>query len=198
MAASDGERGHYELAAGNDVKPFVVTMEKFASATAHLPEQVWDGKDIPAAHMRFGRSTGAVKPLVWAHSEYIKLLRSANDGVVFDLLPEVAERYISKSTPRSLNRRLEIWKHKRQCTTVAQHSILRIQVDEAFRLHWSYDDWKTVLDTDSISTKLGVEYVDIPIPDGYEFPAPIRFTFYIKSREYWEGKDYSVNILAQK
>ena len=32
-----GERGHYALAAGHDVKPYLYSMEKFASATAHLP-----------------------------------------------------------------------------------------------------------------------------------------------------------------
>jgi len=32
---------------------------------------------------------------MWAHAEYIKLLRSAADGKVFDLIPEVADRYLS-------------------------------------------------------------------------------------------------------
>ena len=37
-----GERGHYELAAGRDVRPYVKAIEDFASATGLLPEQVWD------------------------------------------------------------------------------------------------------------------------------------------------------------
>ena len=32
-------------------------------------------------------------PLAWAHAEYIKLVRSAADGQVFDLISEVADRY---------------------------------------------------------------------------------------------------------
>lgn len=191
-----GERGHYELAAGHDVRPYLETMEKFASATAHLPEQVWDTNDIPSAHMRFGRSTGSVKPLVWAHSEYVKLLRSANDGVVFDFLPEVADRYITKSTPRSLNRRLELWKHRRQCSKVEEGSILRIQANAAFRLHWSLDNWKTVMDTESTATRLEVEYVDIPMDKGQGLSDSIKFTFYWKKTNSWEGKDYSVRIAA--
>jgi glucoamylase len=187
------ERGHYELRAGHDVKSYIQTMEKFASATAHLPEQVWDAEDIPQAHMRFGRSTGAVKPLVWAHSEYIKLLRSANDGIVFDSLPELEERYLRKSVRRSIERRLEIWKHRRQPLEVVGGSLLRIQAEETFMLHWTFDDWKTPMDTDSSGTMLGVDYVDIEVPE--KNPSPIKFTFYYKARELWEGRNYSVSII---
>ncbi len=38
-----GERGHYELAAGNDPSPYIEAMENFASAAGCLPEQIWDG-----------------------------------------------------------------------------------------------------------------------------------------------------------
>ena len=37
-----GERGHYELAAGHDVSLYMKTLERFASATGLLSEQVWD------------------------------------------------------------------------------------------------------------------------------------------------------------
>src|SRR5437667_385560 len=40
-----GERGHFELAAGRDVKPFIRAIEGFASRTGLLPEQVWDEPD---------------------------------------------------------------------------------------------------------------------------------------------------------
>jgi len=187
------ERGHYELAAGNDVKLFVNTMEKFASATAQLPEQVWDSADITSAHMRFGRSTGAVKPLVWAHSEYIKLLRSVSDGSIYECLSIVADRYVNKSTQRSSSKSIEMWMHRRQPSSVVVGSILRIQMPEAFRLHWSYDEWKTVMDTDSTPTRLGVEYVDIPVSE--DDKVPIKFTFFRKSTSSWEGKDYEVKVI---
>ena len=88
-----GERGHYELAAGRDVQPYIRAMERFASSTKLLPEQVWALPDLPNAHMVCGRPTGGAMPLVWAHAEYIKLVRSATDGQVFDIIPEVADRY---------------------------------------------------------------------------------------------------------
>ena len=39
-------------------------------------------------------------PLAWAHAEYIKLVRSAADGQVFDLIPEVADRYRNRRRRR--------------------------------------------------------------------------------------------------
>ena len=105
-----GERGHYELAAGRDVQPFIRAMEGFATSTQLLPEQVWALPDQPKAHMVFGRPTGGAMPLLWAHGEYLKLVRSAADGQVFDLISEVADRYRKrrKAPP------LEVWKFNRQ------------------------------------------------------------------------------------
>jgi glucoamylase len=86
-----GERGHYELAAGRDVRPFLRAMENFATPTRLLPEQIWDRPDVPSELMFYGKPTGAAMPLMWAHAEYLKLLRSTADGVVFDLIPSLAD-----------------------------------------------------------------------------------------------------------
>ena len=39
-----------------------------------LPEQVWDHDDLPQLEV-LGQSAGSAQPLVWAHAEYLKLLR---------------------------------------------------------------------------------------------------------------------------
>ncbi len=49
-----------------------------------MPEQIWDAPDMPELGLKLGKSTGAAMPLVWAHAEYVKLLRSVTDGNVFD------------------------------------------------------------------------------------------------------------------
>jgi len=79
-----GERGHYELAAERDPLPFIRALECFANKGGLLPEQVWDGEPIPARGLTPGRGTGGATPLVWAHAEYVRLLRSRRDGAVFD------------------------------------------------------------------------------------------------------------------
>ena len=47
-------------------------------------------------------------PLVWAHAEYLKLLRSALDGKVFDRIDPVYERYCSPKEGQS-RKKLEIY-----------------------------------------------------------------------------------------
>ena len=184
-----GERGHYELAAGHDVKPFIRAMETLASSTGLLPEQSWDSPDQPQSYMYCGRPTGSAMPLMWAHAEYIKLLRSASDGKVCDLIDAVAKRYLGARGDREM---FEVWKFTRQARSVKPRYTLRVQVPAAFRLHWSADDWKTVNDSSSSATTLGVEFADIAI--GAEQQSPIRFTFFWPASNSWEGRDYSVAI----
>jgi len=101
-----GERGHYEVAAGRDASQYVRWLEALATPTHLLPEQVWDEDDRPEQHLKRGRPTGSAVPLLWAHAEYIKLLRSVREGRVFDLIPEVADRYIRN---RSVLQNVQIW-----------------------------------------------------------------------------------------
>ena len=184
-----GERAHYELAAGRKPVDLIRAIEQFATPTGLLPEQVWDQPDEPEVHMFLGKPTGAAMPLMWAHAEYIKLLRSVHDGKVFDLIPAVADRYLSGNTKRPL---LEVWKHNRQPRAVKNAHTLRIQCPEAFLLHWSADEWQTVTDTTSSSTALGIEFADIPISNDQH--APIRFTFLWTETSRWENWDYSVAV----
>ncbi|HVU90124.1 MAG TPA: glycoside hydrolase family 15 protein [Pirellulales bacterium] len=183
-----GERGHYELAAGRSPTPYIHAMEKFATATALLPEQVWDQPDIARSLLFFGRETGAAMPLVWAHAEYIKLVRSAADGRVFDLLPKVAERYLSVTSREPI----EIWKFNRQPRFVAAGTRLRVITRTPFRLHWTVNEWQPAMDTDSTHTSVGQNFVDIPVAEGQK--APVRFTFYWLDAGRWEGRDFLVEI----
>ena len=184
-----GERGHYELAAGHDAKPFIRAMEGLASCTGLLPEQAWDRPDQPEVYMYCGRPTGSAMPLMWAHAEYIKLLRSVRDGKVSDLIVEVAKRYLRARADRQL---FEVWKFTRQVRSVKRGYVLRIQAPASFRLHWSGDEWQTVKDTPSSTTTLGVDFVDIPILSAQQ--APIHFTFFWTADDRWEGHDYTVSV----
>ena len=143
--------------------------------------------------MRFGRSTGGAMPLVWAHAEYIQLVRSATDGQVFGLIPEVADRY------RNRDRRpappVEIWKFNRQVRSLSAGGTLRIQAASPFRLRWTCDDWKQTHDTASTPIDTGHEYVDVHVPA--EQKAPVRFTFFWTTVGHWEGRDFQVGLHTQ-
>ncbi len=192
-----GERGHYEFAAGRDAGTYIRAMEKLAFNCELLPEQVWD-EDNPELGMRLGLPTGAAMPLMWAHAEYIKLLRTVTDGQVFDCIPIVAEHYQNKRGRQDL----EIWKPVRQIRSAKPGQTLRIQVPGAFRLHWSCDEWQKVNDVAAEASGLGIYFVDIPLAKTQR--APVRFTFFgleavdipffKREREQWEGRDYAVEV----
>jgi glucoamylase len=97
-----GQRAHYELAAGRPerARALLRTFEACASDGGLLPEQVWDGNDIPERELYFGRPSGSAMPLVWAHAEHLKLLRSLHEGQVFDLPPQAVQRYQFERSPR--------------------------------------------------------------------------------------------------
>ncbi len=128
-------------------------------------------------------------PLMWAHAEYIKLLRSVVDGDVFDLIPEVAERYWSRAKCKPL----EVWKPNRQPRSVKRGMTLRVQSPGSFHLVWTTNEWEETFDTRSTETRLGIEYVDIPIHADQQ--APIRFTFRWVEGDRWEGRDYAIEVI---
>ena len=96
-----GERAHYELAAGrpDEARRLCGAMVAFANEGGMIPEQIWDGPDFPERELHFGRPSGSAMPLVWAHAEYVKLVRSLSEGRVFDLPPQTAKRYLGQSVP---------------------------------------------------------------------------------------------------
>jgi glucoamylase len=188
-----GERGHYELAAGRDAMTFIKTMERFASRTGLLPEQVWDEADRPELFLYFGRPTGSAMPLAWAHAEYLRLLRSVRDGGVFDRIPEVAARYQGH---RRATEQFEIWKFNWRPRNMRPGRTLRVLGEAAFVLHWTADEWRTIHDTPSVATAPGIEFADVPVALGQE--APLRFTFLWTATGRWEGQDFTVEINASR
>jgi glucoamylase len=175
------------LAAGRDIGPLIRAMEGFASKTGLLPEQVWDAPNYPEKHMVLGGPTTAAMPLMWAHAEYIKLLRSVRDRRVFDFIPEVADRYQGGSYRHDL----EIWKPNRQVRQIDRGMVLRIQASGSFTLRWSQDEWHTVTESPAFATDFGISFLDIPIQSPET--ASIEFTFRWADGR-WEGRNYRVNV----
>jgi glucoamylase len=100
-----GERGHYELAAGRDPRPFIKAMEEFANQGGMISEQLWTAEDLPYGCMKRGCPTGAAMPLCWSHAEYVSLVRSHHDGVCFDRVEPAFQRYVVNP----VESRYEIW-----------------------------------------------------------------------------------------
>jgi glucoamylase len=190
-----GERGHYELAAGHGVKPFIKALEQFSSMGGMLPEQVWDYDDLPQEGMYKGQSAGSAQPLVWAHAEYIKLLRSAMDGKVFDCIPVVQQRYGVSSGERSFHCNIEIFQTSRPMAQIAAGRTLRVVDTARFRMLYTTDDWATSTTHQSHPVGYAGSFSDIATTPGQA--GKIIFTFYWPEQDKWLGRNLEVEVVAE-
>jgi glucoamylase len=155
-----------------------------------MPEQVWDTDDIPARELFRGRPSGSAMPLVWAHAEHIKLCRSLADGAVFDMPPQTVARYIEAASPP----RCAVWRENLPIATIPAGRVLRIDLREPARVHWSADGWRSTFDSDTQDTGTGLHVLEIPT-DRLSPGAGIAFTWFRLAGQSWAGRDYSVAIV---
>jgi len=195
-----GERAHYELAAGHPVTSFISAFEKFSSIGGMLPEQVWDEADLPSEGMYFGKTAGSAQPLVWAHSEYLKLLRSVTDKRVFDRISVVEERYAVPSAKRSFTSRIEIFQIARPISFVPAGFTLRVVDRGRFRIVYTFDNWITVNHLDAHS--MGRIGYSADIPTTSKQDGKITFTLCWPNQsqdssqpDRWLGKNLEVSII---
>lgn len=189
-----GERAHYELARGRAkaATRLLGVMRAQASDGGMIPEQVWDTADVPERELCNGRPTGGAMPLVWAHAEYLKLVRSLMDGRVFDM-PDAAYRRYVRDKVTGL---YAIWSTGSRIRSMLYGRVLRIQTDASVLVHWSTDNWRTREDTASRAIPgLGIRLSDL---DTSALPprAEVVFTLYYPDAQRWEGRDYRVVIEA--
>jgi glucoamylase len=171
-----GERAHYELAAGRPevAVQLLGVMRAQASDGGMLPEQVWDGPDRPEFELVNGRATGSAMPLVWAHAEYAKLVRSLHDGRVFDMPQQPYERYVRQRIGCDLT----IWAPHCRAARMPVGNRLRIQSSAEMNVRWSVGDGN-VSEHTSRGTNIGVWLVDL---DTERVPVGGRISFAIVAK----------------
>jgi glucoamylase len=186
-----GERAHYELAAGHRemAERLLRTFEAFANEGGMLPEQIWDAPNIKEHELFFGRPSGSAMPLVWAHAEHLKLLRSLPDGRVFDMPPQSVQRY----QVQKVGSLYAIWRFNHKVRSIAAGAILRLEVLAPAIVHWSADGWQTVHDTKTQDTGLGVHVADLPTT-GLGSAKRVLFTFFWPEARRWERMDFEVGL----
>ena len=187
-----GERAHYELAAGRpgQAEALLSMMENCTAGHGRLlPEQVWEADDIAALELFRGKPSGSACPLVWAHSEYVKLRRSLRDGKIFDQPPQAVQRYLVEKPMRQIFG----WRFNNKTRSVPRNKKLRLVLLNPALVRWSTDGWKSSQDTKTRDTGLGIYILDLPtasLPSG----SGVVFTFYWPQENRWEGKDYTVTV----
>lgn len=90
-----GERGEYDLAAGQPAQGSLAAMAAARNDGYLLPEQVWD-QFPPSGQPGFAPGTGtfSATPLAWSHAQYIRLAWSITAGHPIERPSIVACRYL--------------------------------------------------------------------------------------------------------
>ena len=189
-----GERGHYELAAGRDPKPFIEAMENFSNEGGMLTEQVWDGPDLPHPKMKRGRPTGSAMPLCWSHAEYVSLVRSRHDGGCFYRVEPAYQRYVVNR----VQSRYEIWTLRHSLRHVAHGKILRIVLAAEATVVWSIDEWARRNESQTKQqSELNLWFADFPTAE-WPVGSTFAFTFFWKSDQRWEGRNWQITIFKNQ
>lgn len=183
-----GERGHYDLSAGQDPLPTLQAMAAAASPGGMIPEQVWDASPIPRRRLYPGRPTGSAMPLAWAHAEFVKLIVSRKLGHPFDRLDAVWQRYRGQPRPAS---HAFWWPHAR-IGAAPSGSCLVVALPRLGTIHWGQDGWQRVTETVAEETGLGF-FAAVLEPAAQKRARRLDFTIRWDDGA-WSGEDYHVTV----
>ncbi len=184
-----GERGHYELIAGNDPSPYLKAMAAMTGPGGMMPEQVWDTAALPERRLFPGRPTGSAMPLAWAHAEFIKLMISHRLGYPVDRSAATWRRYGG----RRPDPKRSVWCLHARIGRIEHGTALVIGLPRAARVHWGIDGWQNIADGDTQDTGLGLH--------GFELSAAalshahdIDFTIQWRDTQDWLGEDLHIAV----
>jgi glucoamylase len=184
-----GERGHYALAAGEDVLPYLEAIMAMANPLGLIPEQVWDSAPIPERDLMPGKPSGSAMPLVWAHGEFVKLCYSRALGHAVDRPAATWARYQGTSPKIDY----DLWGPKAHPRTLKAGKTLSIALKAPARVHWGVDGWNDIRDIDTRDSGLGLQIADLPVAH-LASGQTIQFTFLWRDSEAWESRDYEVRV----
>ena len=184
-----GERGHYELVAG-EIQTVHHDNGRFCEPGGMLTEQVWDGPDCrmkDETRLSDGRSDAA---LLVARGVPC-LVRSRHDGVCFHRVDPAYQRYVGNPTPN----RFEIWT-LRHPIVVSRGKILRVILAEEASITWSADNWQRTNESQTMhQEELNLWFADFPTVRVADRISTSAFTFFWKRDERWEGRNWPVKLL---
>jgi len=184
-----GERAHLDLLLGIDPLPYLEMMTRMTGPGGLIPEQVWDCAPIPDRYLEPGKPTGSAMPLVWAHSEFLKLLAARHLGRPIELLSSVERRYHAQRPTASVWH----WRHSEPFDMLPDGRSVLIEALTPFRLHYGFDGWHDITDMASEPYGLSMHGVrlDAAQLSGH---ATMEFTFYFPDETRWEGADHCIAL----
>ena len=107
-----GERGQYEVASGaaGQALDRLDAMRSMASGVGLIPEQAWDVPDIAPSPFgtdptiasigfRNGEPAGSAAPLTWSSGQFVRLVRTVEEGRPLDRPADTVARYVTHGPP---------------------------------------------------------------------------------------------------
>jgi glucoamylase len=188
-----GERGHYALCAGevDEARALLNAIMAMSGRCGLIPEQIWDADPIPARSLYPGRPSGSAMPLVWAHSEFIKLALSLAAGAPVDRPLAVWRRYGGRA-PKPARAH---WSRSMPVASIRRGQSLRFMFDHEALIHWSLDGWSHPTDLVTRPGFLGLHVADVQaqrLKGGRE----VRFSIQDLRTMDWVERDRTLLIAA--
>jgi len=183
-----GERGHLAMQAGEDPIEYLKTMQRCASPGGLLPEQVWDAAPIPERGLVPGRPSGSAMPLLWTHSEFLKLLVARESSRPAELLQSVETHIAGKPALAATTH----WRGETPIGFMPRSQGLVIEDREHFFLHFGWDGWKNVRERQAEPLPFGLWGVRFT-PDDIAGHSELNFTR--RWGATWEGRDHHVKFV---
>jgi glucoamylase len=184
-----GERAHHALANGEPVADFILAIEACAGPELILPEQVWDGPDLPACALFAGRATGSAAPLGWAHAEYLKLLIAFATSRIPDVVDVARQRYALRPPPRPS----VVWSSVHRLDALPQGRGFRVQLDRRGDVVWALGPSVPTAEVPGQDTRLGLWVADLPLQ---RLAAGARVHWTVRYADGgWDPEDHELAIL---
>ncbi len=156
-----GERGHFGVLSGESGQAHLLAMLAMRSGTGLLPEQVWDEPPllvrdgVPSLPLYTGCRTLSAMPLVWAHSELIKLAAIRATGRPIEHVSAVTARYGGVIPDPST----AYWRGAVPVPELLPGRALVIEDGQPFTVHFGHDGWTEVQERASAPLGMGMEGV---------------------------------------
>ena len=160
------------------------------TTAASCPSRYGTRRIFLSASCFTGGPTGSAMPLVWAHAEHLKLVRSLHDGRVFDMPAQTWQRYVIEHT-RS---RHAFWRfnHKLQRMDPGPDAADRNARAMPRALECG---WMVHPTTRRHATRALRHVVDLPT-ESLPIGTTIAFTFYWPDVNRWEQSNFQVVIAS--